>query len=194
AFVTFAIGPRTSDRFVDTGATLDGIAYLDHDPVVRELDQDVHLADDLPLIEWLRSSVEGTPTIMEMTCPAYQWCGRMSIHTGLPTVIGWPWHQTQQRFGVPGAVSERIGEAEAFYRSDVEGAARFLRRYGVRYVVIGTEERLRGTPVGIAAIQEVPGAAVVFRSGDGMIIEIDQDALADALAATPPSALAPTPS
>jgi uncharacterized membrane protein len=122
---------------------------------------------------------------MEMSCEAYQWCGRMSIHTGLPTVIGWPWHQTQQRFGVPGAVSERLDEAARFYAGDVDSAARFLRRYGVRYVVIGTEERLRGTPEGLDAIQQVPGASVAFRSGDGMIIEIDQDVLAEALAAAP---------
>ncbi len=184
AFPVLAIGPRLDDRIVGGSVSLDGLDYLRADPVINDPPQ--RLGEDLALIEWLRANVGGTPTIVEMAGQGYTWAGRISQTTGLPTVIGWPWHQTQQRLGYSSLVTERMEDVERFFTAgDVDFDAWFLRAYGVRYVVIGTQERRHGTPQGLAVIEQVPGTEVVFRSGDHRIIAVDQEVLADALAVAP---------
>ena len=184
AFPVLAIGPRLDDRIVGGSVSLDGLDYLRADPVINDPPQ--RLGEDLALIEWLRANVGGTPTIVEMAGQGYTWAGRISQTTGLPTVIGWPWHQTQQRLGYSSLVTERMEDVERFFTAgDVDFDAWFLRAYRVRYVVIGTQERRHGTPQGLAVIEQVPGTEVVFRSGDHRIIAVDQEVLADALAVAP---------
>ena len=47
----------------------------------------------------MQDNVQGSPVIVE-AAPAgvqYAWMGRISIYTGLPDVVGWEWHEEQQR-------------------------------------------------------------------------------------------------
>ncbi len=55
------------------------------------------LRDDEEAFAWLRRSVVGSPVVLEASVPPYRWGSRVSVYTGLPTVIGWDWHQRQQR-------------------------------------------------------------------------------------------------
>ena len=79
------------------------------------------------MIRWLQDNVQGTPTIMEGLSEdtLYKWDGRISIYTGLPAVIGWNWHQTQQRTLEPmGRVVEaRNANVNAFYQTTSIGTA-----------------------------------------------------------------------
>ena len=45
------------------------------------------LKPDLDAIEWLRANVSGSPVIAEAHAPEYHWGSRMSVHTGLPTIV-----------------------------------------------------------------------------------------------------------
>lgn len=180
AFPVLAVRPRLADRPVTTtGPTLDGLAYLTGDWTVGGPDGvSIVPADDLALVEWFRREVAGQPTIVEMVGQAYGWNARISVLTGLPTVLGWPWHETQQRLGFSGAVDRRFADVEALYTSaDPAAAAFFLRAHRVEYVVVGTVELAAATPAALATIESLPGAEVVFRSGDLRIIAIDQPAL-----------------
>ena len=71
--------------------------------------------DDYEGIEWLRHNVEGTPAIVEGRADLYRWGGRFSIYTGLPAVLGWDWHQKQQRGDCGFMVDQRAAEVDAFY-------------------------------------------------------------------------------
>lgn len=166
---------RLRDRFEITAPTLDGLAYLGTEPTVTDADgEEISLADDLPLIEWLRANAVGTPTILEAPGPLYTWTSRISVNTGLPTVIGWDWHETQQRWAYSDEIADRVEEVEAFYESDDDAeAARLLLRYDVEYVVVGTLERARGEPEGIANLESIQGLTPVFRSGENVIYRVD---------------------
>ena len=60
----------------------------------------LEFATDRPGIEWLRDNVNGAPVVVEAQWDLYTWANRVSIYTGLPTILGWDWHQTQQRHGL----------------------------------------------------------------------------------------------
>ena len=97
----------------------------------------------------------------------------MSEYTGLPAVIGWDWHQVQQRTDYADLIQKRRFETGQFYKvPDKQYAAAYLQKYNVRYVVVGTEEIYHGTPVGIAKFAEMPELEEVFRSGEYAIYRV----------------------
>ncbi len=184
-FLVSGTRARQEARFRETGPTLDGFAFLPYGVFVEpKSEQDpsddvaLRLEDDLPLIEWLRENVEGSPVIAEAVGPLYRWTGRISEYTGLPAVIGWDWHQIQQRTDYAGLVQRRRSETEVFYTTgSAQLAVDYLRKYNVRYVVVGGEERVHGTPEGLAKFEQMPELTEVFRSGEDRIYAVDQSKL-----------------
>jgi uncharacterized membrane protein len=111
------------------------------------------------MIRWMQENVEGSPVIMEgqSWTPLYHWGGRISINTGLPSVVGWDYHQRQQRSinELPTLVNQRRNNVNAFYTTtDIETAVWMLHHYEVRYVVVGDFERARYDPANIAMLSE----------------------------------------
>ncbi len=180
-FVFSGTASRQNARFAPLPRSLNGLGYLqvasfreDHGTPAAADDATIRLADDAPLIRWLRENVEGSPVIVEAVGPLYHWTGRISVNTGLPAVIGWDWHETQQRWDYSGLVSQRRTETRRFYTDmSASEAAQYLRRFNVSYVVVGTEERSWGTSEGLARIARMPGLQEVFRSGDYAIYHVD---------------------
>jgi uncharacterized membrane protein len=65
------------------------------------------------------------------------------VYTGLPTIIGWQWHQEQQRWGYRWAVGDRAKDVDRIYSTTSSSEAlSLMRRYGVEYVYVGQLERL----------------------------------------------------
>jgi YYY domain-containing protein len=177
AFPVLGVPARLRDRDVDTPATLDGLAFARAGASVLTPDGDrLELSDDVVVAEWLREHVDGMPTIVEAVGPSYAWVGRMSMLTGLPAVVGWDFHQRQQRGPLAPEVTQRRDETTAFYRDgDAVAAARFLRRYEVGYVVVAGAERAYGTPVGAATIAALACTEVVFRHGRDLIYAVTDE-------------------
>ena len=133
---------RLADRFEPAPLTLDGTAYM-NTATHRELEQPFQLEPDLRAIEWLQDNVEGSPVILEAHGDQYRWNARISIYTGLPTVLGWPWHQIQQRTDYSAQVGERARDVATIYNTnDLQLAGELLQRYQVEYIVIGDLERI----------------------------------------------------
>jgi hypothetical protein len=144
-----------------------------------ELNNQLDLEEDYEAIQWLQENVEGSPVIVEANTPEYRWGSRYTIYTGLPGVLGWRWHQSQQRVAADGdSVNERLFDITDFYLShDLAQATQFLAKYNVRYVIVGQLERtyyqyvepcfplseeagvtcsLRGYPMGMPSNYTVP--------------------------------------
>ncbi|MFP4344744.1 MAG: DUF2298 domain-containing protein [Anaerolineales bacterium] len=142
----FAIPAKIRDRWNPQAPySLDGMVFLDH-VIQHENDAVLPLTIDARVIRWLQENIEGSPTIMEKNAEVeyIKWGNRMSIYTGLPTVIGWRWHQAQQRMVMPGGtVERRQWDVSQFYNTpDPEEAWAILQEYGVEYVVLTPYERL----------------------------------------------------
>lgn len=195
----FAIKPRQQGRINNNlGPSLDGQLWLQPGQTevgIRDAsgaDYRVDPGRDRPLIDWLQANVNGRPTIVEGVGGAeYQWWGRMSIHTGLPTVLGWRWHQSQQRSLFTGAngyrseVDERKADVAEFYTTEsVERIDSFLRAFDVSYVIVGSLEAATANPRTLQLFAEHPSLTPIFSIDDLVIYQIDKQSLAQAQAAT----------
>lgn len=135
-------GVRLDNRFGPTPLTLDGTAYMETAVYVDQ--GETRLKWDLDAINWLRDNLEGTPVVLEGRTPLYRWGSRVSVYTGLPTVLGWDWHQTQQRCGPDPcpAVQRRMAAVTTMYAGqDEDETIELLLQYGVDYVYVGETER-----------------------------------------------------
>lgn len=149
---------RVNDRF-DNGIppTLDGTAYMST-AVYRDQNGDIALGGDLKAIRWIQDNVVGSPVILEGRTPVYRWGSRVSIYTGLPTVLGWDWHQKQQRWGYQWMVDKRAADVAAMYSSSSqEQTMALLKEYDVSYIYVGELERLYYPQAGIRKFDAMLG-------------------------------------
>ncbi len=133
---------RLDNRFATTPLTLDGTAFMEN-AVYFDVDE-THLKHDLDAINWLRDNIDGTPVVLDGRTPLYRWGSRVSVYTGLPTVLGWDWHQTQQRCGLDPcpAVHNRVADVIRIYSGANEADTLvLLAQYDVDYVYVGQTER-----------------------------------------------------
>ena len=104
----------------------------DFDRVQRET------PDEAAAMLWLRSAPDGV--VAEAVGGAYSSYARVSIYTGLPTVIGWGNHEGQWRdYALQGSREQDI---EVLYSTpDSATMHDILKRYNIRYVYVGNLER-----------------------------------------------------
>ena len=148
-YPVLATQARFLDRFNkdDTPLTLDGLEYMKH-AVHGESGVYFDLANDYRMIRWFQEEVEGTPVIIEaLQYPSeYHWNARISINTGLPTILGWNFHQRQQHSlrDMDKLVQTRANNIAAFYEmTDLEGihaAMGLINHYDIEYIVVGALE------------------------------------------------------
>ena len=74
--------PKTGQPYLQRSNSLDGLTYLQTDP---------GLPGDYQAIRWLNANVQGSPVIVESIGNDYSNSGRISVFTGLPTIMGWGW-------------------------------------------------------------------------------------------------------
>ena len=164
---------RVNDQFNPDGSGLNGMEFM-VDAVYFEEEGPLGLAHDLKAIEWLQDNVEGSPTIVEGLSELYRWGNRVSIYTGLPAVIGWDWHQRQQRPEFAGAVTRRRFEVDNFYKTrNMPEAVEVLRQYDVKYVYVGEMERTHYPEYGISKFDNMEsyGLSPVYKDGPVTIYE-----------------------
>jgi YYY domain-containing protein len=156
----FATRAKMRDRFDPTlGPSADGMAYMEqavyHDGAAGP--QPLQLQRDREAIYWLLDNVQGSPVILEGHTVEYRWGSRVSIYTGLPTIVGWSWHQRQQRAALPGdMVERRIEDVRTLYNTtDVHQALALLQKYRVAYIYVGELERAYYDPAGLAKFDEM---------------------------------------
>ncbi|MDO8755437.1 MAG: DUF2298 domain-containing protein, partial [Anaerolineales bacterium] len=140
-FTITATSDKISDRITPTAPhNLDSLTFMNFS---QHWDGNLmDLSEDYRAIRWIQDHVVGSPVIVEANCTEYRWCTRFTIYTGLPGVVGWNWHQRQQRGIFAPSVQERVNQVGLFYSSpDIDQALSFLKKYDVKYFVVGQLER-----------------------------------------------------
>ncbi len=165
-FWAVATPVRQDDRISGRGTSLDGEAYLRTGLLVGSDDTNFAPGDDLPLIDWLRANVSGIRPVAEAPGVDYRWTSRISWSTGLPTPIGWPYHETQQRRPYGASIETRVADMTALYTTtDEREIARVLARYSIAYVVYGTQEDLIASDENADALRRFECLSVMHETG-----------------------------
>ena len=140
---------RNSERFEFSGLALDGMAYMES-VTYNDHEGPLTLKYDFDAITWMQENIEGSPVIIEGISDQYRWGNRVSIYTGLPAVIGWDWHQRQQRVGYASTVTNRRVEIDRFFHTTLrQTAISTLDKYDVKYLYIGEMERAKYPETGL---------------------------------------------
>lgn len=110
--------------------TLDGMAFLQN---VRR--------DDYAAIKWLQENVSGIAYIVESTGGSYTDAAFVSAFTGLPTVLGWDFHQYQWRGNAIESGKRQPDIAQIYQSADSGQVLTLLDKYDIKYVYVGPVER-----------------------------------------------------
>ncbi len=111
-----------------SGWTLDGTAF-----VTRTY------SDESAAMNWLKRAPLGV--VAEAIGGSYTGFARMATNSGQPAVLGWVFHEIQWR-GVSNETGIRSKDiADLYCTKDWAEAKRVLRKYRIRYVVVGDLER-----------------------------------------------------
>ena len=126
----YAVGSTLSKTNDFKGpATLDGFAWYEQS---RPAD---YLA-----IKWLNENVEGSPVILEASGGSYSAFGRVSANTGLPTLLGWEFHEMQWRGSFAGR-AERKHDIDILFRTvSPQVTADLVSKYDIEFVYVGPLE------------------------------------------------------
>lgn len=111
--------------------TLDGLAWLS-----------VYHPDDLAAVTWLRGQA-GPLTLAEAEDGDYHYYSRISSFTGIPAILGWPFHEMMWRQDYPpGWYGERTADLEAIYEDPLRSVS-LMKKYGADLLYLGEPEEER---------------------------------------------------
>ena len=170
AFPVLGTRDRLGERFQTLPLTLDGTAFM-AEAVYPDAKGAIALAPDQAAIRWLQERVEGSPVILEAVTPEYRWGARISTYTGLPTVLGWRFHEAYRRCGLdpcPAVDARKEDVARIYSTVDPAEALGLLEEYGVTYIYLGENERLYYPGQGLgkfAAMAEAGQLTAVYEAG-----------------------------
>jgi YYY domain-containing protein len=110
--------------------SLDGLAYIARSN-----------SGEYAAIRWLQDNGKEGEAVLEAIGNSWSPFSRISSSTGLPTVLGWPWHEQQWR-GSRELFEGREEDVRMIYDTlDVSEALRLIDKYDIRYVVVGQREK-----------------------------------------------------
>ena len=138
---------------LDTDLTLNGLAHVfQEDP------------DEYQAILWLSQNAGGDSILLEAVGDSWSSFSRISSSTGIPTVLGWPWHEKQWR-GPSSIFDIRESDVMKIYSNTNESqASDLIDFYQINYIVVGPREIEKygmNTASRISSLGEV-----VFSQGD----------------------------
>jgi YYY domain-containing protein len=189
-FPLYGTMAKIKDRWVPTAPhTLDGMAYMPYatyfenypgvteNTPVAERGINMDLSQDYRAIRWMQENIQGSPVIVEANSRnLYRWYSRFTIYTGLPGVLGWEWHEQQQRALNPGEwVTKRVFDIDQFYNTvDTDQTKQFLNLYAVRYIVVGQLEQAAYPGPGLDKFPAFNGILwnEVYRDANTVIYEV----------------------
>jgi YYY domain-containing protein len=164
-----------------SGPGLDGMRYLE-----------TQRPGEYKAVEWLRRNVAGTPVLLEAQGPSYQEFGRISMLTGLPTLLGWDYH-VKQRGNPESEIETRKNVVRSIYsHTEAARALAYLRRYRVGYVYVGPLERKTYPAAGLQKFRTNPDHfPLVYENPEVQIYRVAgvaaQDVLLPVKESLPPS-------
>ncbi len=151
-----------------------GLLRLDQWTLDGTLAFQINSPDDYAAVQYLKQAPYGV--VAEAVGGSYSAYARMATQSGLPNVLGWPFHEYQWRGGTQ-EIGSREPDLERLYTiNDWDEARAILTQYRVRYVVLGD---LEWSAYRVDSTKFDNNLQVAFRSGDTVIYEVPEDRTVD---------------
>lgn len=105
--------------------------------------------DDYLATKWLIDNVAGSPVVLEANGYSYTDYQRVSVITGLPTVLGWYTHEQLWKSGPDTydnitELNKRAADIEAIYTSEnIDLVEDLIHKYQVSYIYVGPLEEMK---------------------------------------------------
>jgi YYY domain-containing protein len=146
--VSGAIGYIRHPHAISPTPTLNGTAYLEGaNP------------SELAAYQWINREIAGIPVVLEAHGDPYQAFSRVSMNTGLPTLLGWQYHLFQQGRSRD-EIEARAGHVREIYETeDPVRLETLLEEYGIDFIFVGSLE------------QHAYGAGIVERFARSSLVE-----------------------
>jgi YYY domain-containing protein len=122
--------------------------------------------DDAAAIQFLLTAPDGI--VAEAIGDGYSAYGRVSMYTGLQTVLGWPGHEAQWRGSYTPQGTRRDDITRLYTTARWEEAQAIIQQYNIRYIYIGNLERIIPTNEEKFTLFLKP----VFQEGNTIIYEV----------------------
>lgn len=150
---------------------LDGLKFMTQRDARFGYDAKDYDKHDYVLIQWLNKNATVTETVLEAPgTELYKGYNRFSIYTGLPTLLGWDYQVSQQLGERTGdTLEQRRRDAAILYGTDEGAASALLKRYHVRWIVVGSLERKLYPAAGLdkfahmATVAAQDGTSILYR-------------------------------
>ena len=118
---------------------------------------------DRKALEWMNRAIKGQPVILEANGDSYSKYQRVSVVTGLPTVMGWYVHEWLWRNNTT-EQNERAADIKKIYTStNREEVEALIEKYNITYIYIGTLECEKFPDLNHKLLQEI--GTVAFSDG-----------------------------
>jgi Uncharacterized membrane protein len=105
------------------------------------------MPDDYLATNWMQKYIKGTPIILEANGDSYTDYERVSVITGLPTVLGWYVHEWLWR-GDTKEEDQRVEDIKTIYTSEnTTQVTSLIDKYKIEYIYVGKLERDKFTHV-----------------------------------------------
>jgi YYY domain-containing protein len=152
-----------TNHFAQRTNSLDGLDYMAQtDP------------GDYAAIRWINSNISGAPVILEAIGPDYSDYGRVSVFTGLPTLMGWVGHEYQWRVQwlrnplYLDDFNRRSADVDTIYTNPQASVVQaLLQHYHIAYVYVGPLELAKYPVINLARF---PSLLQVVYSAKGVTI------------------------
>ncbi len=144
---------KTNNFKPSAGFTLDASAHLN-----------LYNPEDAAAIHYLQSAPLGV--VAEAIGGSYSNYARISTYSGLPAVLGWPWHEYQWR-GDWSAHGTREADIKTLYEVvNWDVAQSIIDRCQIRYIVVGNLER---TTYDVSEAKFQQHLVVLFKAGNTVV-------------------------
>jgi len=137
---------------------LDAAAFVDNENMY-----------DSEAVDWINENIEGRPVMLEAHGNSYTYANRISVLTGLPTILGWHTHEWLWKDDY-NWVEARKADVEKIYTStDVNEVRELLETYEVSYIYVGDQEH-EAYAVNDALLQML--GEIVFKCEGAYIVKV----------------------
>ena len=124
-------------------------------------------AEDTAGAEFLRNAPLGV--LAEAVGGSYSAYGRISAHSGQPTVLGWTFHESQWRGGETEKGTREFDIERLYTTSGWNEALLIIQQYNIRYVYLGALEYNR---YGVNDTKFIRNLTPIFQFGSVIIYEV----------------------